>query len=62
MNLSPYRKVLFCIAGALLVILNDQFSFGIDEQVYTEHVESIVEVVLLVITGVSVYAARNDHA
>lgn len=62
MNLSPYRKILFYIAGAVLIALNELFQFGIDEQVYTEKVENIVEVILLMVTGLGVYQARNDKS
>lgn len=62
MNLSPYRKILFYIAGAVLIALNELFQFGIDEQVYSEKVENIVEVILLMVTGLGVYQARNDKS
>ena len=59
MNLSPYRKILFYIGGAILILLNEVFQFGIDEKVYTDSFENIVEVILLAVTGIGVYQARN---
>lgn len=55
-----YRKLIVYIGMAILVLLNEFFGFGIEEDLYTDKLKQAADILILVVGGFFVERLGND--
>lgn len=59
-NPGAYKKLFVYMGMFALVVANEFLGLGIDEDVYTEKLKELVNIVIMIIGGWGVWGARND--